>query len=219
MLTSREMFSGSLLGDQMYHRIPITDEHAPLPETFDQIINVLKTTPPCGSQYCFAWNCQMGRGRTTTGMVICCLLSLHWPNSNIQLSAPPSPRSEEDADPHLAGNFKIIKNLIRVLPKGPRIKQETDRVIDLCSTMQNLRLAISEMKQRSESAVTATMRSQNHERAIDYLTRYFYLIAFNAFLWDWQGIGADSALAPNSFQSWIEDRPEITNLLKKVDLV
>jgi hypothetical protein len=57
-----------------YLRVPITDEQAPIPKVFDalveRIVHASKTKVP--SQLMF--NCQMGRGRTTTGMVITALV-------------------------------------------------------------------------------------------------------------------------------------------------
>lgn len=54
-----------------YHRTPITDEQAPSPEIVDAIVSHLEaardTTP---GHLLVVVNCQMGRGRTTTGMVI-----------------------------------------------------------------------------------------------------------------------------------------------------
>jgi hypothetical protein len=80
--------------------------------------------------------------------------------------------------------------------------------------MQNLRVAILDMKQRSLSAVTNSAREECANRAKDYLIRYFYLIAFNAYLWD-----CSSENFATSFQSWIDDRPEITNHLNNVEVV
>lgn len=41
VLTSREMFARCLNVDSHVHRIPITDEQAPLPSTFDQFVQEL----------------------------------------------------------------------------------------------------------------------------------------------------------------------------------
>jgi hypothetical protein len=92
------------------------------------------------------------------------------------------------------------------------MQEEIDRVIDVCSQMQNLRTAILEMRQRAEAAVTQELRVHNQERAVNYLARYFYLIAFDAFLWQ----SREKKSYDRTFKSWIEKRPEITNLLKNV---
>ncbi len=54
-----------------YHRTPITDEQAPSPEIVDAIIGYLEqaAAEPKG-KLLIVVNCQMGRGRTTTGMII-----------------------------------------------------------------------------------------------------------------------------------------------------
>ena len=48
-------------------RIPITDEQAPLATTIDDLLRITFSN----SQDYFVFNCQIGRGRTTTGMIIC----------------------------------------------------------------------------------------------------------------------------------------------------
>jgi len=57
-----------------YYRIPISDETAPEEKDFDQLIAELKG---CIGHpgVALVFNCQMGRGRTTTGMVSACILS------------------------------------------------------------------------------------------------------------------------------------------------
>ncbi|SNX87857.1 uncharacterized protein MEPE_06568 [Melanopsichium pennsylvanicum] len=59
-----------------YARLAITDEQAPVPAVFSQleerVIIALQTGSAC------VFNCQMGRGRTTTGMVIASLVSTVW---------------------------------------------------------------------------------------------------------------------------------------------
>eukprot|EP00808_Paulinella_micropora_P002101 g43622.t1 len=58
-----------------YHRIPITDEQAPTPESVDRIITALEEAGP--AKFITVMNCQMGRGRTSTGMVVSCLWNFH----------------------------------------------------------------------------------------------------------------------------------------------
>ena len=57
-----------------YVRVPVTDEKAPKEADFEQLLQRLWTTPP-GTALVF--NCQMGRGRTTTGVLcvcVCCVV-------------------------------------------------------------------------------------------------------------------------------------------------
>jgi Inositol hexakisphosphate len=50
-----------------------TDEQAPLPEALSQLLERVTSTYESAEDFIF--NCQMGRGRTTTGMVTACLIA------------------------------------------------------------------------------------------------------------------------------------------------
>ncbi|KAI9496168.1 inositol hexakisphosphate-domain-containing protein [Zychaea mexicana] len=63
-----------------YLRVPITDEQAPIPDVFDQLIRRVQDAN-AGVDVLF--NCQMGRGRTTTGMVTASLMSMILKNDSI----------------------------------------------------------------------------------------------------------------------------------------
>ncbi|KAJ3193150.1 hypothetical protein HK101_005337 [Irineochytrium annulatum] len=91
-----------------YKRIPITDEQAPIPDVFDQFVDRLSNMDS-DQPVDVMFNCQMGRGRTTTGI------------------------------------------LIGVLENGRLAKRLTDKAIDLCEHMQNLRSAIYDYKLRVEA--------------------------------------------------------------------
>ncbi len=71
--------------DVDYLRVPITDEKAPKGDDFESLISRC-WSPPEGAALMF--NCQMGRGRTTTGMTIGCLLHLR--KMQGVLAPPPS---------------------------------------------------------------------------------------------------------------------------------
>ena len=50
-----------------------TDEQAPLPGALSQLLERITSTYESAGEFIF--NCQMGRGRTTTGMVTACLIA------------------------------------------------------------------------------------------------------------------------------------------------
>ena len=54
-----------------YFRLPIVDEKAPRDTDFDAILSAMRETTP---ETACIFNCQMGKGRTTTGMILACLL-------------------------------------------------------------------------------------------------------------------------------------------------
>ena len=81
-MTTAEMYATCIreVGpDQLsYYRVPITDECAPGEDDFDAMVEILS---PLVSKLmrnsespAIVMNCQMGRGRTTTGMVVATLL-------------------------------------------------------------------------------------------------------------------------------------------------
>ena len=52
-------------------RVPVVEEGAPAESCFDIMLESLKDEP--ASTQC-VFSCQMGRGRTTLGMVVACLI-------------------------------------------------------------------------------------------------------------------------------------------------
>jgi hypothetical protein len=109
----------------------------------------------------------------------------------------------------LRGEYKMILGLVRVIPDGARIKQQTDCVIDHCDHVQNLRTCIYETKSRAQTALPSR-RHEMERRWINYLIRYFFLITFNAYFRD----EAPSHFS-KSFGQWYKERPEIKNILEK----
>jgi protein-tyrosine phosphatase len=59
-----------------YYRTPITDEQAPSPHTLDEFVRYLEQGVAIEHRTLIL-NCQMGRGRTTTGLIIACLWCWH----------------------------------------------------------------------------------------------------------------------------------------------
>lgn len=88
-----------------YHRVPVTDEKSPKESDFDLLVRTISDAAPLSH---VVFNCQMGRGRTTTGMVIATLLFLH--RSHL---TPSSSSSPDDA--LLRGEYAVIRSLVRVL--------------------------------------------------------------------------------------------------------
>jgi inositol hexakisphosphate len=147
-----------------------TDEQAPLPGALSQLLE--RVTSAYESAGDFIFNCQMGRGRTTTGMVSACLIATAMNLKRDERTSEIEPDSivgdydtidgpsEEEA--YLQGNvlsnqtvrimeltissgeYKIILRLVGVLSHGKTAKRSTDGAIDLMQDVQNLRKAIYE---------------------------------------------------------------------------
>ena len=243
-----------------YLRVPITDEKAPKDDDFEALIKRC-WSPPKGAALVF--NCQMGRGRTTTGTVIGALLYLRaqCPSAELILPSEPLPhlppwfvlskRSSYDgaaASPLLhpssevgeglalgdmmspranggtppqseeeelrAGKYAVVRSLLRVLEHGWRGKRVADATIDACSAMQNLREAIAGYRKRIFTEPNDARRQALLQVCIEYLERYFVLVAFAAYL-NSTGFSPGN---PNhiSFAAWTNARPELRSILDRL---
>ncbi|KAI8371352.1 inositol hexakisphosphate-domain-containing protein [Radiomyces spectabilis] len=180
-----------------YLRVPITDEQAPIPDVFDQLIRRMQEAN-AGVDVLF--NCQMGRGRTSTGMVMACLMSMILNNEavsrmkesftveSLDLTEKESSQLDEK-DRYLRGDYRVVLQLVSVLTYGKLAKRLTDQAIDMCDHMQNLRKAIYEYKLRLEAIPDQNSKQWGAMRkvALSYLVRYFYLIVFANYLLEEMG--------------------------------
>ena len=178
-------------------------------------------------------NCQMGRGRTTTGLIIACLWCLHRgvvDHSTFQLMVEQQQRAVASTQPHTnehydvpgvtpslaaslrAGWFKLIVSLVRVLPAGQQVKTEVDAVCDLCGAMQNLRTVIFDLQLQTLTCLPKK-RAFFARRGMNYLVRYAFLILIAAYIRD-EVRGEEDSRKP--FVVWLNERAEIMSLLKKV---
>ncbi|KNE59574.1 hypothetical protein AMAG_18209 [Allomyces macrogynus ATCC 38327] len=232
-----------------YLRVPITDEQAPIPEVFDVLVDRIvraaeadaalhrqgtDAMDTAGTHLIF--NCQMGRGRTTTGMVITAIVHAvflqpasraalvraisgrspsaddendssasaspapaRWSSASALLrggvSAADLPALDDDHDDLLAterryrrGEYRLIRQLVAVLAHGKLAKAIADQCIDTCAHMQNLREAIFDFKRRVEGMATGAGGAnvaklhETREVGLNYLVRYFFLVAFAGYL-------------------------------------
>ncbi|KAJ7472784.1 inositol hexakisphosphate-domain-containing protein [Mycena latifolia] len=207
-----------------YGRIAITDEQAPLPDALSQLFD--RVTSGLTQAGDFVFNCQMGRGRTTTGMVAACLIAtttMNWngkepkydpeevaPDSYDSMDGP----SEEEA--YLQGEYKTILQLVGVLTYGKLAKRLADRAIDLMQDVQNLRKAIYDYKLKVDACEKGTVKEQKLRNVtVNYLYRYGSLIVFANYLVGLQ----DKKEEPHvTFTEWLKEHREITKLLGRRSL-
>ena len=227
VLTPSEVFE-SLIKEGYkvdYLRIPVTDEQAPIPRVFDLMMSRVGDT---GGQTDVLFNCQMGRGRTTTGMVIACVLKMVRNGGILEdhsMVSPPVAEDElaesfsaEDDEKKLyhRGEYKIILRLLRVLKYGKLSKKLIDKAIDSCNHIQNIRIAIYDYRLR---LAACEVGSKAYESilgvGVNYLIRYFYLVVFASYVVEKE----EYLLAGNSngeyplFSAWLTERREITSIL------
>ncbi|KAF7374402.1 hypothetical protein MSAN_00324300 [Mycena sanguinolenta] len=200
ILTPRDVFSlMTKEGFKIdYGRIAITDEQAPLPDALSQLFDRVKSGLTQAGDFVF--NCQMGRGRTTTGMVAACLIAttMNWDGKEPRYEQedvtdaydPMDGPSEEEAylqgmliQKHILGEYKTILQLVGVLSHGKLAKRLADRAIDLMQDVQNLRKAIYDNKLKLDAYEKGTVKEQKLRTVtVNYLYRYGSLIVFANYL-------------------------------------
>ncbi|TIC33606.1 hypothetical protein E3Q10_00674 [Wallemia mellicola] len=177
ILTPREMFEAVQKEGYSvdYARVAITDEQAPLPNALAQL--QMRCVKALDNGSSMAFNCQMGRGRTTTGMIVGCLVSSIYHKSGDPLKALEELQGEKDdregseneseddddsTNPHINGEYRSILELVGVLKHGKRAKLLADKAIDLMEGVQNLRKAVYSYKLQAEAQDIGTPK---HERS------------------------------------------------------
>ena len=167
-----------------YYRVPIADETAPEEKDFDQLIGELRGCAAVDS-CALVFNCQMGRGRTTTGMVSAYILCRAARRAPIEVEAKldGAPRDRK------RGEFASILELLGLIDKaqwpgaGVKAKKLADTACDACAHAQNMVEAIVACEDSAGKAEPGAARSPAfwRMRARNYLERYAYIILFAAY--------------------------------------
>ena len=219
-----------------FARVPITDENPPEEQDFDVLVDLLASADP---ETAIIFNCQLGRGRTTTGMTIACMMA-SWvsPRPTCASGAiAPTPTAEGAEDAH----FDAVDQLVARLGGGLECQRLADAAIDACGHMQNLRSAIVSKRSRARSLVArAREQSTRHpdgavelaeigrlyikeqkeeESGLLYLERYLYVILLAEYF---RVFSAGTPPFPLSFSQWLTnhpDRDEFYALLDQTELL
>lgn len=188
---------GSVLEDA---RLPIVDEKAPAERDFDALVGFLKDE---AKDTACVFNCQMGKGRTTTGMILSCLLKYVVFGDGC-----------EGATPNPEGEFQVIKDLFAVLPGAKEAKVILDHIIDLCGTepkgtgLQNLRDCIMWTKEKYDAEPEAKKGFWS-QMAKNFIERYFFLIVFATYAI----ASAKNGCFKTSFVSFMDEQKELRSMI------
>jgi hypothetical protein len=207
-----------------YGRVAITDEQAPLPDALSQLLERIRSGYSEADDFIF--NCQMGRGRTTTGMVTACLISttMNWQGEEDYIDRQEDPESVEydsidgpsEEQAYRQGEYKTILQLVGVLSHGKIAKRLTDRAIDLMQDVQNLRKSIYDYKIKVEALEKGSMKQRKLMNvAVNYLYRYGTLIVFANYLIE---IREMQGRETRGFSDWLREHREIAKLLGRRSL-
>lgn len=196
--------SNSLIQSVTYRRIPIERENAPENSDFEAIVELIRSSIASDSETAFVFNCQMGKRRTTTALVLCSLL---WQRANVMSETFPADLKQilENEQPGTHGNFAVIRELQQRLEFGPQAKWWVDKAIDESASICNIREVITEYHDKSNAeakparrsyflvrphhfqiavftaVLTSIIRWKKHH-AMSFLERYFYIVVFGAYL-------------------------------------
>ncbi|KAI0783947.1 inositol hexakisphosphate-domain-containing protein [Irpex lacteus] len=224
IMTPRNVYE--LMTKEGYHvdyaRVAVTDEQAPLPDALQQLLQRVQSGLDTGAGD-FIFNCQMGRGRTTTGMVTACLIATTatWDKAKQDIPSPEDNDtidmydsmdgpSEEEA--YLQGEYKTILQLVGILSHGKLAKRLTDQAIDLMQDVQNLRKAIYDYKLKVDACEKGSAKQKKLlNLGINYLYRYGTLIVFANYLIEMQ----EREEQASTFPDWLHEHREITTLLSR----
>ncbi|KAK1923782.1 inositol hexakisphosphate-domain-containing protein [Papiliotrema laurentii] len=239
VMTPREMYQGVIEEHYRvdYARVAITDEQAPLPASLQVIVGRVAKGLKESSDFVF--NCQMGRGRTTTGMVAASLIATI-ATEDMELERADEADEEEqesgemaEMQQYLNGEYKTILQLVTVLSHGKQAKRVTDKVVNLMEGVQNLRKAVYEWVPSAHILIVQQLTvsfkvkvdaaepgSSKHatlsHQAVNYLYRYGTLIVLANFLLEAkeQGLSLDET----DFASWLQQHREIRSVLSRKTL-
>uniref|UniRef100_A0A8C2CS97 Phosphatase domain containing paladin 1b n=1 Tax=Cyprinus carpio TaxID=7962 RepID=A0A8C2CS97_CYPCA len=211
----RPLFSQPL---HRYYRLPLPMEGAPLEETFDAFVNILRETPNLSLMRdssrplpALLFSCQVGVGRTNLGLILGALV-FH----RLQ-GASKSPRHEIQKSEHKL-DFQVIQLLISRLPKGQQVLDEVDDAVAMCSEMHNIKNAVYENKLKLEGIGEdyqiqgSSPKGYFLQRTLQSLERYVYLLIFNAYLHDQY-----PQAFPQNFSQWLCMNAWIYRLLASMD--
>ncbi|KAL8144431.1 hypothetical protein V2J09_017463 [Rumex salicifolius] len=207
-----------------YERVPITDEKSPKELDFDILVNKISQVD---IETDIIFNCQMGRGRTTTGMVIATLIYYNRIGasgipriesigrvSEISFSVTDHTLSSDEAIRR--GEYAVIRSLVRVLEGGAEGKKQVDKVIDKCSSMQNLREAIATYRNSILRQPDEMKRETALSFFVEYLERYYFLICFAVYIHTERTSVHAISSSENSFANWMKARPELYSIIRRL---
>merc|ERR1712141_568427 len=127
----------------------------------------------------------------------------------------PLPRTQDDEDPFIKGEFDVIKELMEKMPQCKEGKRKVDRVIDICGPppkgtgLQNLRECVIETKWKYDVATEDKQVAWKH-LILSFMERYFYLICFATYALQ-HGPGGYQ----KSFQAYMDEHKELRTMIEE----
>lgn len=174
-----------------YHRVPVSDEHAPQTDDLSTLIDIFNDVPPETPRLI---NCHAGRGRTTTATSVAAMMEIRKAFEDV---SPYFRDGENPLEPHpkdIAGAFSLLEPH-RVL---------ADAAIGKASQVQNIRRAVFN-KGLAPTAPGAHTSADETSRMIRYTERYLKLIEVAQYLNE-----RDQTPQDESYEEWVRDHSHAT---------
>jgi hypothetical protein len=195
-----------------YSRAPIMDEKSPSEKDFDILCKALVAEDR--NTGC-VFNCQMGKGRTTTGMVIGCLIkdAIKYPKKEF----PAEKRPDRSDKVKMAKNgwYQCVRQMLNLFD-GEKDKNHLDYILNLCGEpprgegLQNLRECINWAKEKYDSE-PEEKKEYWLRMARNFVERYMYLICFTHYVREQAWVGFQTCDLTKrfknfTFQKWMENQ-------------
>ena len=163
----------------------------------------------------------MGKGRTTTGMILACLIKdvLHGvPDKKYPQESKVNAKDFSDEDEFLEekarrGQFEVFEDIFSYIPQAKEAKAHLDHVIDLCGIppkgtgLQNLRECIIWTKQKYDFE-PKIKKGFWKQMSVNFIERYCYLVCFATYLREQAPKGFEK-----TFVLWMDIRAEIREII------
>ncbi|RZB49211.1 Paladin isoform B [Glycine soja] len=187
-----------------YERVPITDEKSPKELDFDILVNKISQAD-VNTEIIF--NCQMGRGRTTTGMVIATLVYLN------RIGASGFPRSNS-----IGRIFQSMTNVADHLPNSEEAIRRGEYAVirSLIRVLENLREAIATYRNSILRQPDEMKREASLSFFVEYLERYYFLICFAVYIHSERAALRSNTADHCSFADWMRARPELYSIIRRL---
>lgn len=180
-----------------YHRVPVTDEHAPAADDFDRLREI---HDQCSLDSEFIVNCHGGRGRTTTALTVFNLLDqMEQKKDNPAWAALQGWVSTVG----LGEVLKTVQGLVSGSVSLERLIDELGKDPVTGKTLVDLRESIGESLNSD--------RESKRKLAPQFAERFARLLLFAVYL-------NDEAASNTSFDTWLSGRPELEQALARQQL-
>ncbi|MCA9793085.1 MAG: hypothetical protein KC910_14855 [Candidatus Eremiobacteraeota bacterium] len=180
-----------------YHRVPVTDEHAPEAEDFDRLREI---HDQCSLDSEFIVNCHGGRGRTTTALTVFNLLDqMEQKKDNPAWAALQGWVSSVG----LGEVLKTVKGLVSGSVSLEKLIDELGKDPVSGTTLVDLREQIGESLHSDKES--------KRKLAPQFAERFARLLLFAVYL-------NDEASKNSSFDAWLSARPELEQALTRQQL-